>query len=404
MKEDPLITVEQATSVVLSAIKDYGSERIPLSDAQGRITAQSVLADRDFPPFDRVTMDGIAIAYDAYDKGLKRFPVLQMQAAGEPPVQLIDPGSAVEIMTGASLPIGTDTVIRYEDLIQKGDEVELSVPIKRGANVHGKGEDRKKGDVLICKHQLIQGPEMAVLATVGVGAVEVLKLPATVFVSSGDELVGVNETPLPHQIRRSNEYAVLSQLKNWGINADVIHLPDDPDVIEQQLAIIDEKYDLAIITGGVSKGKKDYFPEKLQLLGVNKSFHRVAQRPGKPFWFGTSERTVWFALPGNPVSAFMCTVRYVVPWLKKCLYQEPMTSYTATLNEDFSFAKPLQYFLQVNLRTDDANLHAIPTPGNGSGDFANLMLATGFLELPAESTNFPKGAQYSYWPFKPFLL
>lgn len=401
---EKLISVAEATKIVLDTKENWGTEEIPLAKAHGRILGENITADRDFPPFDRVTMDGIAIRYQAIENGQVRFPVESMQAAGEPQRHLIDPGAAIEIMTGAALPIGTDTVIRYEDLIQHGSEVEITVPVKKGVNIHYRGEDQKMGDILLKKGHFLNGPALSVAATVGKSKILVQKLPKTVIISTGDELVDVDQKPLPFQIRRSNSISIADALLSLGIEADTLHLPDDPEIVEDALNQVASNYQLVLLSGGVSKGKKDYIPEKLDKIGVEKAFHRVAQRPGKPFWFGRTANAVWFALPGNPVSSYMCTLRYAIPWIRLSLGIDAIPLWSAELEENFTFNKPLQYFLQVAVNVKDGKLTAIPIPGNGSGDFANLNAATGFLELPSEKNEFFKGEVYPLWPFNHWKL
>ena len=161
-----------------------------------------------------------------------------------------------------------------------------------------------------------------------------------------------------------------------------------------------QQYDVIILSGGVSEGKFDYIPKALDECGVKKLFHKVQQRPGKPFWFGKNDKGVLvFALPGNPVSAFMCLHRYLLSWLEKSLGVRKQNLY-AVLNEDFTFTPKLQYFLQVKLHVDQKGcLIATPVEGNGSGDFANLAATNAFMELPLERNNFTKGEVFKIWTF-----
>jgi molybdopterin molybdotransferase len=190
-------------------------------------------------------------------------------------------------------------------------------------------------------------------------------------------------------------------LQQYRLDADMIHIPDDAAITEQQIEKCLREYDVIILCGGVSEGKFDYVPKALDGCGVKKLFHKVQQRPGKPFWFGKHENGVLvFAFPGNPVSTFMCLHRYLLPWLKKCLGIS-MQSTHAVLSEDFIFTPNLQYFLQVKLRiTEKAYLVATPMVGNGSGDFANLSDTDAFMELPLERNNFTKGEVFRVWKFK----
>jgi molybdopterin molybdotransferase len=192
-------------------------------------------------------------------------------------------------------------------------------------------------------------------------------------------------------------------LKQFAVDAAILHLADDPDVIDRELQRCLDAYDIILLSGGVSMGKFDFVPSSLEKLQVKKLFHKVGQRPGKPFWFGVNENSsLVFAFPGNPVSTFMCFHRYFLPWLKTSWQLNIKPNY-AILNEDFTFKPALQYFLQVKL-TIDKNGHWLATPveGNGSGDFANLLSADAFLELPLETTDFYKGTVFPVWPFKPF--
>jgi molybdopterin molybdotransferase len=212
-------------------------------------------------------------------------------------------------------------------------------------------------------------------------------------IATGDELVDVDKKPLPHQIRKSNSHALAAALHQLGCQADLFHLVDDPKILEEKVGMILNKYELIILSGGVSKGKFDFVPQVLASLGVQKLFHQVNQRPGKPMWFGRSEKNIVFALPGNPVSTFMCFYRYVKPWLMKSLGSEERPQ-LAVLAEDFTFTPDLTYFLQVKIQNENGKLMAYPIAGGGSGDFANLKEVDGFLELPLERSTFQAGESF----------
>ncbi len=380
-----MVTVEQATQIILEHTRDFGTESISLAEAKGRLLKESLMADRDFPPFNRVTMDGIAIRYDEFAQGKRRFKITGMQAAGSPQNSLNEPNACMEVMTGAILPEGTDTVIRYEDLEITDSHATITVDaLKFQQNVHHRSNDRPAGAEIVAPPKVISPAEVGLAATVGKTHLVVTQLPRVVIISTGDELVPVHVTPLPHQIRSSNVHTIKAALQSWKINADLLHLPDDK---EKTIAGLEESlsnYDAIILSGGVSKGKFDYVPEALQDLNVEKLFHRVKQRPGKPFWFGRHENgTTVFALPGNPVSSFMCTNRYFLPWLKKSLGLRPLSTIFARLGSPIHFKPDLTYFAQVQLSyTNEGRLLALPNEGQGSGDLANLVDADAFIELP----------------------
>jgi len=186
-------------------------------------------------------------------------------------------------------------------------------------------------------------------------------------------------------------------LKQWGIQADRLHLLDDKAQLRIKLTQSIRDYDVLILSGGVSKGKFDFIPEILDELGVKKHFHRIKQRPGKPFWFGRTIDTFVFALPGNPVSSFMCLNRYVRIWLEASLAAAAVTKPRFALAAPVHFKPDLTYFVQVKLQySSDGNVTALPIEGNGSGDFANLVNADGFLELERGKDIYEAGEAYDF--------
>lgn len=396
-----MITVGEATNIISANLFKPRVELVPLADCTGKVLAGAITADRDFPAFHRVSMDGIAILHEAWKAGRRSFRVAGTQAAGEEQKNLADPGHCLEVMTGAVLPAGSDTVIRYEDVeIRDGIALLHTEEVEPWQSVHRQGTDARRGDVLLEPGQVIAPSEVALMASVGKVAVEVYALPRAAIISTGDELVDIHQTPAPYQIRRSNSYALQAALREMGAEASVFHLEDERTAMEKSLHTIIEQYDVLILSGGVSKGKYDFVPAALENTGIRKLFHQVSQRPGKPFWFGRSDSgKVAFALPGNPVSTFMCFYRYVRPWIRRSL-GAPAEGSTAILGRDFSFPHPLTCFLQVSAVDEEGRRIAYPYPGGGSGDFANLKNVSGFLELPLEGSAFSTGDVFPYFSFR----
>ena len=369
----------------------------------GRVLKEEILADRDFPPFDRVSMDGIAINYAAFKKGKSSFVIENIQAAGAKQLALKNPQHCIEVMTGAVLPINTDTVIPYE-LVEIKDKQATIITDKvyQTQNIHKKGLDRKQYDVLVKKNNIISSAEIGVLATVGKSMVKVAKNPKVMIVSTGDELVEVDQNPLNYQIRRSNVYTLAALLQELNIEVETTHINDDKAILKQKIEGFLYDFDVLLFSGAVSKGKFDFLPEILEELGVNKLFHKVKQRPGKPFWFGTIgddsdkikgekiNKTTIFAFPGNPVSTFVGCLKYFYPWFQKSIGIIEK-NVNAMLSEDFTFKPELTYFLQVSIQNQNGQLIATPVKGKGSGDLANLADADGFLELTADKIEFKKG-------------
>lgn len=399
-----MITVEEAEKIIHAEVRDYGAEITPFELTLGRVLAENIKADRDLPPYNRVTMDGIAINHSSIENGICSFHVKAVQAAGDPPAEISEPDHCIEIMTGAALPPSVDTVIRYEDLEMRAGLASIIVKhstIKKGQNIHYQGRDKKKADILATSGQLITPAIISLVASVGETELRVKKLPKVVIISSGDELVEVEQTPLTFQIRKSNNYMLKAILQENGIDAAMMHIPDNPEVTQKIIRECLQNYEVLLLSGGISAGKFDYIPKALEELQVQKLFHKVKQRPGKPFWFGKHENgTVVFALPGNPVATFMCVYRYFLPWLQASLGLDPKPAIYAVLDKDFDFQPEIKYMLQVKLQVNEhGQLKATPIEGNGSGDFANLADTDAFMELPLERCEFKKGEVYKIYSF-----
>jgi molybdopterin molybdotransferase len=406
-----MISVEQADKIILKTAQNpqmslrgiQATEGVSLPKAIGRILAEDIAADRDFPPFDRVTMDGIAIDYSAFESQQRRFFIENIQAAGQKQVTLKHSNHCIEVMTGAVLPDGCDTVIRYEDIkIENGfAKIEIqNVDFKQ--NTHLKGSDRKANDILIPKGTRLSAAEIGTAATVGKAVLQVVRQPKVAIISTGNELVEIDETPDTHQIRRSNVYALAALLNDkFKIEADLFHFNDDETEITEGVKNILATCDLVILCGAVSEGKYDFVPKSLAINEVQCLFHKISQRPGKPLWFGQqADKAVVFGLPGNPVSTFMCACRYVLPWIEQFLMGKNSPTQYATLAEDIVFKPNLTYFLQVKIDNTNGILMAKPVVGGGSGDLANLNDADGFLELPIDKTTFFQGETYKFIAFR----
>ena len=398
-----MVTVAQASDCILQQRMDFGRESIGFADCAGRILAEDLIADRDMPPFNRVAMDGIAVVYAAIRQGIRCFKVKAVQAAGAPAVELEELSECVEIMTGAALPAGADVVIPYEQLDRNGESFRLKEGVAplQGQYIHARAKDRKAGEVLLRENRFISLAVVNTLAAIGKSTVRVKQKPRVLIVTTGDELVDLCDTPKPIQIRRSSNYALAAALKAWGITADQVHLPDDVAQLTRALQVQLQAYDVLLLTGGVSMGKFDYVPQVLESLGVEKLFHKVQQKPGKPFWFGKHPaKTAVFAFPGNPVSTYLCFQRYFMPWLQAC-WCLPLAECFAVLDQDYHFAAHLTHFLLVKLvYTPSGSCRAIPVAGNGSGDYAALLEADAFMELPADRAEFKAGEAWPIWPFQ----
>lgn len=396
-----MISFKEAQKIILGNTKHFGKEIVPLEDSVGRVLAESVFADRDFPPFDRVTKDGIAINFQSFANGNKTFKIQEIAPAGDVQKTLTNPDECIEVMTGAMLPKGTDTVIMYEQLSITDGAAEVQVEPKKCQDVHPKGSDEQKGNLLLESGKTITTAEIGVLATVGITEVKVNKLPKAGIVSTGDELVNIDEVPEPHQIRKSNSWSLLAALKNVGVTGDLLHFKDSKEALSTGLAQALEKYDVLLLSGGVSKGKFDFLPEVLEELGVKKLFHRVRQRPGKPFWFGLNQQCTLFAFPGNPASTFANYHVYFLPWLNNSFRLQKEIDYVL-LNESFENKLDLTRFILANVELSQGTIKANLVMDNGSGDLTSLTRANGLVCFEPNK-NYKVGELVPFYPTKRVL-
>jgi molybdopterin molybdotransferase len=392
---EPLPTPAAAEALIRRQVRPLPVESRPLASLAGAVLAQSVRAERDQPPFDRVTMDGIAIQCEAWRAGQRRFRIAGTQAAGQPP-RMLPPGDCLEVMTGAVLPSGSDCVIPVEQ-IEVADgwaEVDPAAPAEPFGNVHTRGLDCREGDLLLARGTRLGGPELAVLASAGLPRAEVRAEPRIVIVATGDELVAPGEPIEAWQVRSSNSHALRGALalRGYGRAAED-HLPDDPGVLRERLARHLATHEVLVLSGGVSMGRFDHVPRTLRELGVREVLHRVAQRPGKPLWFGIGpEGQTVFGLPGNPVSSLVCLVRYVVPALEAAAGLAARLAEPVALGAPFRVKPALWYFLPVQLDSSPTlGTVAQPKPTRGSGDFVSLLGTDGFVELPPGPADYPAG-------------
>ncbi len=389
----------------------------PVALSIGRILGKDIVADRDHPPFNRVAMDGIAVVLDdnSADHGERQ----NFHLNGRLPPGVAEPegrarsesGNAIEVMTGAALPHPWNAVIPWEDLDVGADDKHRSLRagarLSRGMNVHSRASDYRQGDLLVAAGTRIAAPHVHILASVGCGRVPVLALPRITLVATGDELVAVDAMPLPHQIRMSNMVALEACLHGTGLAAArVMHLPDRAEPLRAGLADALATSDIVLVSGGVSKGSKDFVPALLQSLGCDRVFHGVAHKPGKPIWFGTwPEGVIVFGLPGNPVSSLVCFVRYVLPRLRRWGETRGADdalsgSLTLPLAEHADVRPQWTLFLPglVETRSDGTAAVAI-RKSQGSGNFAGLLPSDGIAELPPGNTAMHAGAPVRFFPW-----
>lgn len=398
-----MLTPAQAETLIEQHLVCLPIESLPLTQAAGAVLRENIYAERDQPPFDRVAMDGIALSVSGANQNAGRLRVASSQAAGDAPHTLADPANCIEIMTGAMLPQGCDAVVPVEQIQRNGDIAEIGrKPLQPWQNVHRRGSDCRQGALLLSAGTRLSAPEVAVAAGAGMARLRVSAQPMIVVISTGNELVEPGELIEPHQIRRSNAYGITAALRQHGFTrVSDDHVRDDEAELTSRLGFHLRTHDVLVLSGGVSMGKLDLVPRVLEKLGVGLVFHHIAQRPGKPMWFGVSQAgPAVFALPGNPVSTLVCLSRYVLPALRAAMGEAPGEPPRIALTAPFEVKAPLAFYLPVKLKSDDwGRTSAEPRPTNGSGDFTALAGTDGFVELPPGPNTFPKGhvARFFRW-------
>ncbi len=390
------ITPAQASDTIRHSLPAFATETVSVSEACGRVLRQPVIAERDQPPFDRVMMDGIAVRFDTWQTGQRKFHIQGTQHAGDPLQTLGGNRNCIEIMTGAMLPGKTDCVIPVERIAVDGGiaTVEKDYVALPRQFIHPQGSDYRKGQKLLDAGTAISPMEIAIIASCGLPTVSVSRRPVIRVISTGNELVPAGAAIAAHQVRLSNGPALVAMLTQQGYtDCEQDHIADEPALLRERLARHLDEAAILILSGGVSMGKADYVPGVLADLGVRKVFHGISQRPGKPMWFGMGSRgQAVFALPGNPVSTLVCCRQYVLPAMLAASGRAAAPARYAVLSAAFAFEPKLTCFLPVRISSRDVGVvMATPAPTNTSGDFTALSGTDGYVELAQELSDFPAG-------------
>jgi molybdopterin molybdotransferase len=394
-------SIQNALQLILSNKRNFGTESISIHDCLDRILAVDIFADRDYPPFNRATMDGFAIIAQDLNSDSNKLKLQETIHAGEAKQLEIVTGNCIKIMTGAPVPQGANAVIRIEDTTINGNEIHFNVnQVKTNQNIAIQGEDAKKGDLLIKKGTKLNPNSIALLAVIGCAKLEVCKLPNIAIVSTGNEIVAVESPILPYQIRDSNVHALKNVLHNYRISAiKTALIEDDKTKLHEAICELLSS-DILIISGGVSKGEADYVPEILKHLGVIEIFHRVSLKPGNPLWFGKMPNGgVVFGLPGNPISVQVGYKVFIEPFLRACFnLQQIEPIFLPLLDEKLKKTNFTEYFpCRLTLENKQSGL-AI-NKMNTSGDISTTNNSDGIAIHPAEKQKIEKGefVEFYFW-------
>ena len=390
-----MITVREALAILDSATLPAEEEWAPLAEALGRVVARDVVADVDWPPFDTSAMDGYAMrAAEARPAGRTLTERPGLVAAGAPFPEPLAPGEAVRVMTGAPLPPGADAVVPVEEARPRDGRVTFDREPADGAHLRRRGESVRKGAVLVPRGSRLNPRATALAALAGAGRVLVGRRPRIAIATTGDELVSAGEAIREGQLRDSNGpmLAALCRELGWLVEHRA-RVADERSAVDG-LFREDSDVDALVTTGGVSAGDLDLLPAAAERAGWEILFHRVAVRPGKPIAVARRGRTLWFGLPGNPVSAsvgFHLFVRRALERREGSSEPGPRER-SAILASDLPPAGPREWYRDARLFEEEGGARAEPIETAGSHDIAAHARANALIRLPAGSGALPAGS------------
>jgi molybdopterin molybdotransferase len=398
-----MLSYEDARQLVIRHAKNHAGHRptlsLPVSDALGFVLAQEVRTDREYPPFDRSTRDGYAVrASEATQRASLR--CAGEIKAGDTVSLPLEPGTCIQIMTGAAVPAGADAVVMIEFTSRTQDTVTFDRPTQSGQNIVPRGSEARAGDLALSPGLRLGFAELAVAAQVGAVTLRCHKKPRVAILSTGDEVVPINETPGPFHIRNSNTVSLAAQIRLAG--GEPVPLENALDRVDDLSAKIEQgiREDVLVLSGGVSMGKYDLVESVLKGLGAEFFFDAVAIRPGKPAVFGRCRDALVFGLPGNPVSTMVTFQLFVIPALDILSGTEarPLPLLEASLAEALKEKPGLTHFLPARLDWPSSAPQVRALRWQGSGDISTLTRANCFLVVPAERPDIPAGERVSVLP------
>lgn len=394
-----MITVGEAVEVILKQISPLPAVEVSLAQANGTILFENVRAGRNVPPFANSAMDGFAVRWQDVAHASSVTPVslkiVDEAPAGYVSKRRVTKGTAIKIMTGAPVPRGADTIIRVEYTASSGDTVRISKTDPSGSHIREAGEDIRKGQVILEKGKFLTPADIGLMASVGKGRVRVYRRPTVALISTGDELLEVEDRPKPGKIVNSNSYSLAAAVQESGAIPRRLGIVRDK---RKQLAAAFRKalrYDVVMTSGGVSVGDYDLVKEALSDAGVRMEFWKVAQKPGHPMAFGRIGKKPVFGLPGNPVSSMVSFILYARPALLKMMGHRklflPVTQ--AVLEHEIRKSPGLKEFIRCRLRHEDGRSFASSTGTQSSGVLRSLSLAQGLIVAGEEQTVLETGSR-----------
>jgi len=392
-----VIEIGEAQQKVLEEIPVLGSERIHILEALGRVLAQDVAAIRDVPTADNSAMDGYCCRHEdiagATSDNPRALRLIGDSPAGRPFDGALGVGEAVRIMTGGLIAQGADTVVMVEDTERNGDQIVCLADPGPGAHIRKRGEDVRTGEEVLSVGDILRPPEVGMLATLGHAYVYVYQRPLVAILSTGDELVDLDEPFGDGKVVCSNSYSLAAQVQECGAIPLSLGIASDDELIQRQRISDGLRADVILTSGGVSVGKYDLVKDTLSKLGMRVKFWKVAMKPGKPLVFGTIGNKPVFGLPGNPTSAMISFEQFVRPALLKMMGHTKLFRQLveAALAEDVKISAGRLHLVRCKLFDQDGQTMASSTGTQSSGVLRSMVLADGLMILPPADAPFKAG-------------
>lgn len=401
-----MIPVNEAQDFILANSLPLDIQSQKIEKSLTFVLAEDIVADRPIPPFNRAAMDGFAV-----NSKENITPDTKLKIAGKIQTGIastldLNPGEAIHIMTGAPCPASADAIVKVEKATIEGDSVYLNQKnIQSGLNIAQKGEDAAKGKLLIKKGTVLTPAGIAVCASVGKDTIKVYRKPKIKIISTGTEIVSPEQIPLNHQIRDCNSYALRTMCHLLNVDAEFTGIGiDDPTVLGK---MIEDglNADILLLSGGVSEGDYDHVPSLLAKNGVKKIFHQVNMKPGKPIWFGKTDSTFVFGLPGNPVSVQSCFKLFVEVLIRR------LSGWTDAghkfmvlpLAEDLPSKTVREHYTPGRITITNGKTHVQSVNIKGSGDFSSFERSQGLIRFPGEEDMLKAQSMVEFLPWREFL-
>ena len=384
-----MISVEEAQQRVLDEITLVGTENVVFTEALGRVLREDIVAPMDVPQADNTAMDGYAVRAEDIATPPVRLRVIEDLPAGTVATKRVEPGTAIRIMTGALMPEGSDTVAHVEITDAGSDVVTVKESLKRGTNTRKRGEDMRGGEIVLHDGTPVAAAEVGVLGSVQKSIVRVSRRPTVAIISTGDEIVEVDQPRTPGKVVNSNSYSLAALVRLTGTEPRMMGIVRDTR--EETIAAIESALacDFIISSGGVSVGAYDFVKDALDALGAETKFWQIAMKPGKPVVLSRVRNRIYFGLPGNPVSCMVSFLLFIAPALRKAMGQTrailpPIV--TTRLMGPLKSRGDRRNYLRVRVVARDGELLAYPMGAQGSGVSTSMVQANGFAIVETNVT------------------